>query len=310
MAGITDLPFRNVVSGFGAGLVVSELVASAEMLLARPEARARAELGMTQANTAVQIAGRDPGIMAECARMLEANGAAMIDINMGCPAKKVTGGQCGSALMRSPDLARRLVEAVANAVNLPVSVKMRLGWDDASLNAADVARDAVAAGARMITVHGRTRCQFYKGQANWRAVADVVDAVDVPVIVNGDIRDAKSARLALDQSGAAGVMVGRAAQGRPWLLAQIAAGLKGDPVPDQPDIETLSRLASGHYRAALAFYGAALGRRTVRKHLGWYLDHAGAAPEVRRKVLTSEDPDQVLRILQSLPDTAEMKAAA
>lgn len=309
MAGITDLPFRTVVSGFGAGLVVSELVASGEMLLAKPEARARAELGMDAGNTAIQIAGRDPVIMAECARMLEANGARMIDINMGCPAKKVTGGQCGSALMRSPDLARRLVDAVAGAVSLPVSVKMRLGWDDDALNAPQIARDAVDAGASMITVHGRTRCQFYKGRADWRAVWGVVHAVDVPVIVNGDIVDAASARQALDQSGAAGVMVGRGAQGRPWVLNQIAAALSGRVAPATPGARDIARLAGNHYDAALRFYGPDLGRRTVRKHLGWYLDQLDIDPATRRALLTSDEPSWVLGTLRDLGTATRAQAA-
>ncbi len=230
MSGITDLPFRQVVASFGAGLVVSEMIASGEMVTARPSrraaSRARAEVS-PDIPTAVQLAGRDAGALAEAARIAEGQGAPLIDINMGCPAKKVVGGLSGSALMREPDLALSLIEAVVGAVTVPVTLKMRLGWDGDCLNAAELARRAEAVGVQMITIHGRTRAQFYTGRADWAAIRAVTDAVRVPVIANGDILDAASARQALAQSGAAGVMIGRGAQGRPWLLAQIAAALYG-----------------------------------------------------------------------------------
>ncbi len=299
MAGITDRPFRDLVAGFGAGLVVSEMVASQEMVQARPGVRERAELGVGVENTAVQLAGRDPYWMAEAARRIEAQGARIIDINMGCPARKVVGGASGSALLKTPDHALALIEAVVGAVKIPVTLKTRLGWDHATLNAADVARRAEQAGVAMITVHGRTRCQFYRGRADWAAIRAVRDAVSVPVIANGDITDATTARLALAQSGAAGVMVGRGARGRPWLLAEIAHALFGAPAPVIPVGAALVDMVATHYQAMLGFYGADLGGRVARKHLGWYMDRAGTAPALRRAVLTAPAPGQVLRLLDA-----------
>ncbi len=306
MAGITDLPFRRLVQRFGAGLVVSEMVASQEMVQARPGVRARAELGLGCARTAVQLAGREARWMAEAARLAEANGARLIDINMGCPARKVVGGQSGSALMRDLDHALGLIEAVVGAVGVPVTLKCRLGWDDDSRNAAELARRAEGAGVRMITVHGRTRCQFYRGRADWRAIAAVKAAVSIPVIANGDITGTASARVALAQSGADGVMVGRAIRGRPWLLAQIAAELFATPAPAVPRGQALVETVAGHYRDTLAFYGAALGRKVIRKHLGWYMDHAATPAPLRRAVLTETDPQAVLSLLPAaLGETAD-----
>ena len=297
LAGITDLPFRSLVAGFGAGLVVSEMVASREIVTGRIEARDRAELGADVAGTSVQIAGRDPHWMAEAARMIEANGARIIDINMGCPAKKVVGGLSGSALLREPDHALRLIEAVVGAVKVPVTLKTRLGWDDACLNAPQIARSAEGAGVRMITIHGRTRCQFYNGRADWAAIARIKQAVTIPVIANGDITDAASARQALRLSGADGVMIGRGAQGRPWLLAQIAHEVYGTPAPRIPTGEDFSRMVSAHYTAILSFYGADLGLRVARKHLGWYMDHAGTDAALRQRILRATAPADVLTLL-------------
>ncbi|MEM9971259.1 MAG: tRNA dihydrouridine synthase DusB [Pseudomonadota bacterium] len=297
MAGVTDLPFRRLVAGFGAGLVVSEMVASQEMVQAKPGVRERAELGFGEQATSVQLAGRDAFWMAESARMEEANGARIIDINMGCPAKKVTGGLSGSALMKTPDHALTLIEAVVDAVSVPVTLKMRLGWDDDRINAPDIARRAEAAGIRMVTIHGRTRCQFYKGSADWSAIHRVVDAVGIPVIANGDIVDAATARAALSASGAAGIMVGRGTHGAPWRLAEIAHALGWGPAPDIPTDQRFAAMVRSHYDETLAFYGDDLGARVIRKHLGWYMDRAGTPRDMRKRVLTGT-PKSVRSILK------------
>ena len=308
MAGITDLPWRRLVASFGAGLVVSEMVASQEVVQAKPLARARAELGLGDAATSVQLAGRDAHWMAEAARYVAGQGAQVIDINMGCPAKRVTTGACGSALMKDLAHALRLIEAVVGAVDVPITLKTRLGWDDATLNAPQLAQMAEAAGVQMITIHGRTRCQFYKGQADWAAIARIKASVHIPVIANGDIVDIATARQALSQSGADGVMIGRGAQGKPWLLAQIAHALYGTAAPVVPQGRALARMIADHYRAMLEFYGADLGLRVARKHLGWYLDAAGLTAD-RTALVTETNSDTVLALIDQTFNHGERRAA-
>ena len=306
MAGITDMPFRSMVARFGAGLMVSEMVATQEMLHAHPGVRARAELGEHAQSTSIQIAGRDAFWMGEAAKLIECSGARLIDINMGCPAKKVTSGYSGSALMRTPDFALELVEAVVNATNLPVTLKMRLGWDDESMNAPYIASRAADLGIRMITVHGRTRCQFYKGVANWSAIRAVKQAVNVPVIANGDIIDATTARQALQQSGADGVMIGRGAQGQPWKIAQVAQALHGGETIRVPQGRDLIDLIHKHYNLALEFYGAEIGVRVFRKHIGWYLNAQGIAHPACKPIMTEKNP---MKVKQQIADILLNKVA-
>lgn len=313
MAGITDLPFRRLVARFGAGLVVSEMVASQEMVQAKPGVREKAQLGLDVENTAVQLAGREAHWMAEAARQVEAQGARIIDINMGCPAKKVTSasgsGASGSALMKDLDHALTLIEAVVRAVNVPVTLKTRLGWDDAMINSPELARRAEAAGVQMITIHGRTRCQFYKGRADWAAIRAVKDAVTVPVIANGDITGVNEARRALELSGADGVMIGRGTQGKPWQLALVAEALWDGLAPAIPQDEALADMVIGHYEDMLGFYGEALGLRVARKHLGWYMDGSDTGVALRKQVLTSRNPSEVIQLIPEALTAPERQAA-
>lgn len=299
LSGVTDLHLRRIARRLGASAVVSEMVAAAEFARGAQAARLRAE-GAGIDPHVVQLAGCAPASMAEAARMAEAGGADVIDVNMGCPAKTVTGGEAGSALMRDLDHAERILAAVKGAVAVPVTVKMRLGWDHASLNAAELARRAEGLGLAAVTVHGRTRQQFYKGAVDWPAIRTVVAAVAIPVIANGDVTSLAEARACLAASGAAGVMIGRAAVGRPWLVGEIAAGLAGRACAPLSADEK-AEVAVEHYSGIVALYGAAMGVRHARKHLAAYAAAAGPgslSPQDRTRLLTTLDPELALALLR------------
>ncbi|MET3667288.1 tRNA dihydrouridine synthase DusB [Caulobacter sp. 1776] len=302
MTGVSDLPFRETATALGAPYVATEMVASAEFARGRPDVVRRAAVGEGLPLTVIQLVGRDVAFMAQGARMAQDAGAEIIDLNFGCPAKEVAAGAaCGSALMREPDLAEALVAAAVQAVDVPVTVKMRLGWDDASLNAPEIAARAEAVGAQAITVHGRTRNQFYKGVADWTAVAAVKKAVSVPVLVNGDIVDGDSARMALEQSGADGVMIGRGVYGRPWIASAIEAALEGRGFAE-PEAEERLAIALTHFRRSLDFYGERLGLKMFRKHLASYIE-AAPWPE------TADERRAARAALCRLEDPAAVEAA-
>ena len=317
MSGITDAPFRRLAAKLGAGLVVSEMTASDDLVHGRPMSRLRCEAAGIGPHV-VQLAGCQTHWMAEGARVAEAAGADIIDINMGCPARHVTGGQSGSALMRDLDHAETLIDATISAVQVPVTLKMRLGWDDRSLNAPELARRAEAAGVQMITVHGRTRCQFYKGEADWSAVRAVRDAIKIPLVVNGDITSFEDAVEALDRSGADAVMIGRGAQGQPWLPGQIARRLDGGIAEAPPPLAEQLDHIRALYDEVCRHYGLRIGLRHARKHLGWALESAAQSSRApaatlkgwRQKILTSDEPSSVHRSLENAFDDFAWSAAA
>lgn len=317
MSGVTDAPFRRLAAALGAGLVVSEMTASDDLVNGKPMSRLRCEAAGIGPHV-VQLAGCESHWMAEGAKLAEAAGADIIDINMGCPARHVTGGQSGSALMRDLDHALKLIEATIGAVKVPVTLKMRLGWDDRSLNAPQLARRAEAAGVQMITVHGRTRCQFYKGEANWSAVRAVKEAITVPLVVNGDITSFEKAVSALEMSGADAVMIGRGAQGQPWLPGQIGRRLETGKSESTPALSEQLAHIRALYDEVCRHYGLRIGLRHARKHLGWALEIAAECSRApaetlkswRQRILTSEDPRRVHRSLQDAFDDFAWSAAA
>jgi len=317
MSGITDAPFRRQAAALGAGLVVSEMTASDDLVHGRPMSVLRCEAAGIGPHV-VQLAGCQTHWMAEGAKVAEAAGADIIDINMGCPARHVTGGQSGSALMRDLDHALKLIEATIAAVKVPVTLKMRLGWDHGSLNAPELARRAEAAGVQMITVHGRTRCQFYKGEADWSAVRAVKHAVSVPLVVNGDITSYEKAVSALEMSGADAVMIGRGAQGQPWLPGQLGRQLETGKSEAAPSLSEQLAHIRALYDEVCRHYGLRIGLRHARKHLGWALEVAAECSRApaetlknwRQKILTSEDPRGVHRSLQDAYDDFGWSAAA
>lgn len=310
MSGVTDRPFRRLVKRFGAGLVVTEMIASQAMVRDLRASIKHTTDCSEEFPLSVQLAGCDPAVMAEAARLNVDRGAAVIDINFGCPVKKVVNKLAGSALMRDERLAGQILEAVVKAVSLPVTLKMRTGWDEANRNAPALARIAEASGIKMIAVHGRTRCQLYGGAADWRFVREVKQGVSLPVVVNGDITSLVEVREALDQSGADGVMVGRGAYGRPWFLRQVMAFLERGQAPPDPSLAERRDLVLEHYESMLEHYGTTTGVRMARKHLAWYSKGLKGAAEFRSEVNRRQDPAAVRSLVGRAFDTEIDRLAA